>query len=64
MQVYAGECMHRHANGVQEVRGAYMGFAHGRDDGKSPRPDFVRSDPVASYGGVVFVIVAGMSLQL
>ena len=68
MQVHAGECMYRHANGVlrrlrllrvsaaarrQEVRGASMGSAHGRNDDKSPRPDLVKSGSVGSYGRTI-----------
>ena len=31
-----------------------MGFAHGRNDGTSPRPDLVKSGSVGSYGRAVF----------
>ena len=72
MQVYAGECRYRHANWVlcrlrplrvspaarrQEVRGASMGSAHGRNSDKSPRPDLVKSGSVGSYGRAVLFVL-------
>ena len=39
----------------QEVRAASMGFAHGRNDDKSPRPDCVRDGSVSSYGRAGFL---------
>ena len=67
MQVYAGECMYRQANGVVS-RFALEGLAFGptaggreyfacgkglNDDSESRRPDCVRDGPVVSYGRAV-----------
>ena len=42
----------------QEVRGAFMGSAHGRNGDKSPRPDLVRDGPGGSYGRAISSILA------